>query len=128
MKLKRNKTRGFCRGKSLLAWVGQGQLLAAEEIVLHQFLQQLVSIQLADHAAGIVVVGDIGGIFRKQITDDLINGIVTFFLQGVEHRAQDPAHAIPVVAGDCEFLCALVRHDFDLLMVIVVLYPKKGKV
>jgi hypothetical protein len=98
-----------------------------EQIALDQRLHQFIPVQLADHASGIVVVGDIGGIFRKQITDDLINGIVTFFLQGVEHRAQDPAHAIPVVAGDCEFLCALVRHDFDLLMVIVVLYPKKGK-
>ena len=52
---------------------GSGQIAA------DQLLQKLVPIQLADHAAGIVVVGNVGGIFGQQITNDLVDGIVSLF-------------------------------------------------
>ena len=106
----------FCclKNKRLLPWqkplgVGLGQILT------HQLLQQLVPVQLANQAAGVVVVGDIGGILGQKIADDLIDGIIALFLQRVEYRAENAAHIIPVVAGNCKFLCALVRHDIDLL-------------
>ena len=69
----------YLQNKRLLPWqkplgVGLGEILP------NQFLQQFVPIQLTDHAAGVVVVRDIGGIFRQQIADDLVNRIVTLFL------------------------------------------------
>ena len=69
----------YLQNKRLLPWqkplgVGLGKVLP------HQFLQQFVPVQFADHTAGIVVVGDIGGVFRQQVANDLINRIVTLFL------------------------------------------------
>ena len=78
-------------------------------------INQLVPVQLTDHAAGIVVVGDIGGIFCQQIADDLVDGIVTLLLQSVKYRAQNPTHIVLVIAGNSEFQCVLISHGIDLL-------------
>ena len=86
-----------------------GSLLAAEQIVLHQILQQFVAVNLADHAAGIVVIGDIGGVFGEKITYDLVDGVVTFLTQGVEYTPEDAVHILFVVAGYCE-LNGVFRH------------------
>ena len=106
---------GLCRGKSRMLWIKSGQIAA------YQFLQQLIPVQLADHAAGIVVIGDIGGIFRQQIADDLVHGVVAFFLQRVEHSPENAAHILFVIAGNGEFQGAVIRHGIDLLVTILVL-------
>ena len=77
------------------------------QIAPHQFLQQLITIQLADHAAGIVVIGDIGGILRQKITNDLIDGIIALFAQRFEDRTQGALHILFFVAGKGEFDGAL---------------------
>ena len=51
------------------------------QIPPHQHLQQLITVDLADECAGTHVVGDIGGIFGENITNDLIDGVIAFFLQ-----------------------------------------------
>ena len=109
MKLSRYNTRGFCRGKSLLAG-----LFVVCQILPHQLLHQLIPVQLADAAAGVVVVGDIGGVFGKQVSDDLIDGVVSFLVQSIEHTPECTAHIFFVIAGDCEFY-GFFRHGFDLL-------------
>ena len=48
-----------------------------------QLLQQLVAVYLADEASGAFVVRDIGRVFGKQVTDDLIDGIVPFSLSAL---------------------------------------------
>ena len=88
---------------------GSGQIAA------DQLLQELVPIQLGDHTAGVVVVGDVGGVLSQQIADDLIHRIVALFLQSVEDGTKGTAHIIFVVAGYDKFLCILVRHGVDLL-------------
>ena len=45
-----------------------------EQIVLDQSLQQLVPVNLADEGAGVVVVGDIGGVLGQDVTHDLVDG------------------------------------------------------
>ena len=52
-----------------------------EEVVPDQLLEQLITVELADQAAGIVVIGDIGGVLRKQIADDLVDRVVTLFAE-----------------------------------------------
>ena len=79
------------------SWLNESGQIAA-----YQFLQELVPVQLADHTAGVVVVGDIGGILGQQVANDLVNGIITLFLQSVEYGAENSAHIVLVVAGNSE--------------------------
>ena len=53
------------------------------EIIAHQLLQQLISIQLANEGAGVIEVGDIGGILGENIAYNLVDGVVPFLLQRV---------------------------------------------
>ena len=93
------------------SWLG---LLLDGEIIAHQLLHQFIPIQLVNHAAGIVVVGDIGGIFCEQIADDLIDGIIAFFIQSIEHTMQNPAHILLVITGNSK-LDGILCHGIDLL-------------
>ena len=74
-----------------------------EQVAPNQSLHQLVPLQLADHAASIVVIGDIGGIFGEQLANDLVVGVVPLFIQSIEHTAQYPTHIVFIVAGYSEF-------------------------
>ena len=58
--------------------LGFGSFLL-EQVLANQHLHQLVPVDLADHAPGVVVICDIGGIFGQQVADDLIDGIIAFF-------------------------------------------------
>lgn len=49
--------------------------------MLDQLLKQLVTVELADQAAGIVVVGNVGRILGQEITDYLIDGVIPFSLR-----------------------------------------------
>ena len=59
------------------------------EIIAHQLLQQLISIQLTDEGAGVIEVGDIGGILGEDIAYDLVDGVVPFLLQRVIDLGED---------------------------------------
>ena len=50
------------------------------QIILHQRLQQLVPVHPADQSPGIVVVGNVGGVLRQDVPDDLIDGIIALLL------------------------------------------------
>jgi hypothetical protein len=92
-----------------------GESVFVKQIAAQQFLHQLVPIQLTDHASGIVVVGDIGGIFGEQIAYDLIDGVVTLLAQGIEHTPENSAHILFVIAGNGKFQGFTIRHGLSLL-------------
>ena len=54
-----------------------------------QLLQQLVAVKTADEAAGVVVVGDIRRVLGEDVADELVDGIVSLFLQLVIDAHQD---------------------------------------
>ena len=54
-----------------------------EQIVPHQLLQQLITIELADETSGVVIIRDIGRILRKKIANNLVDGIITLFAKGI---------------------------------------------
>ena len=93
------------------SWLTRG----SGQIAPNQFLHQLVTIQLADHAAGIVIVGDIGGVLGQQVAHDLIDGVIALFLQSVEDGTKGTAHILFVITGNGK-LNGIFRHGFDLLM------------
>ena len=103
------KTRGLCLLQKPL---GFGSFFL-EQILLDQDLHQLIPVDLADAAAGVVVIGDVGGVFGQKIADDLVDGIITFLGQGIKHTPEDPAHVLFVVAGYCEFQGIFSRHGIQ---------------
>ena len=100
MKLRSYNTKQEAFAVAKASWLG---LRFVNQIFAHQNLHQLVPIDLTDHAPGTTIVGDIGGVLGEQIADDLIDGVVAFFVQGVEHTTEYGAHIVFVVAGHCEF-------------------------
>ena len=94
MKLSRYKKWGLCRTKPPFAVFGECGSILGEQIFPNQDLHQLVPVDLADQTAGIAVIGDIGGIFRQKVPDDLVNGVVAFLGKGVEHIPENAAHTL----------------------------------
>ena len=50
-----------------------------KQIALYQRAQKLVAVDLADQAAGIAVVGNVGGVLGEEVAYDLVDRIVTLF-------------------------------------------------
>ena len=55
--------------------------LLIKQVTLDQLLEEFIPVQLTNHGAGIVVIGDISGVFSQEIPDNLIDGIVALFLR-----------------------------------------------
>ena len=75
-----------------------------------QLLQQLVAVYLADEASGAFVVRDIGRVFGKQVTDDLIDGIVPFFTQRAVYGCEQCFHLLIGFIGNYKFDRIVVRN------------------
>jgi hypothetical protein len=86
-----------------------------EQIAVNQVLQQFITIQLANHASGIVIIGDICGILSQKIANDLVNGVITLFIQSIEHTTQNGSHILLVIAGYGKLNSTTFRHRNDLL-------------
>ena len=84
------------------------------EVTAKELLEQFIPVDPADFAAGTVVVRNIGRILSQQISNDLVDGIVTFFGQGGEYIAQNLAHAFLIVSGNRKF-DGTICHGIDLL-------------
>src|SRR5690606_19986971 len=69
---------------------GESRLVLSEEVP-HQFFQKLVPPHPADDAAGIPVIGDVGGVARQQISHQLVQRVVAPFGQ----QAVDPGQNLP---------------------------------
>ena len=102
------QNKGPLPGQRPLAGVPKSIL--GEQLLPDEHLHQLVPVDLADHASGAVVVGNIGGILSQQVSDDLIDGVVAFFCQGLIHTPKNPAHIIAIVIWYCKFLRILIGH------------------
>ena len=98
---------------------GQNRLLA--QILADQNLQQLVTVDFTDQRAGVVMVGDIGGILRKDIADDLVDGVVALFLQRLVYRGKDRVDLRVTLLHQIEFTGKIVHTETTLS-----LYPPHG--
>ena len=81
-----NKSKRLLQRQKPLGWMG---LLLIEKVLANQHLHQLVPVDLADHAAGIVVVGDVGGVFGNDVAHQLIDGVVALYQQRVIYRGKN---------------------------------------
>lgn len=58
------------------------------KIGFYQNLQKFIPVDSSNQAAGIVVGGDIGRVFRKNIADDLIDRVVSFLSECIVNDGQ----------------------------------------
>ena len=91
------------------------------QVTSYQLLEQLITIDLTDHAAGTVVIGDVGRIFGQKIANDLIDGIIAFFIQSVEYIPKNSAHFICIIGRNGKLNGVVVRQVIDLLCILKLL-------
>lgn len=94
-----------------------------EQIVSDQLLQKLVSVELADEAASVVVVCDIGRVFGEKIADDLVDGVVALFRQGTVDLGQSLLHFLGIIRRYGEFYGVVVQ-NVRLLCTFPLSYTK----
>ena len=119
MKLSRYKIRGLCPRQRPLSRTSGGRSRAysasvLKKVLAHQRLHQLVPVDLTDHASGVAIIRDVSRVFREQVANDLVYGVVPFLGQGLEHTPEDLAHVLFVI-GDVEGQGILIRHGLQLL-------------
>ena len=96
-------------------------ILSVEQIALHQLLEQLVPVQLADHASGTVVIGDVGGVLGEKVAHNLVGGVIALLAQSVVNGAQDLTRGQLFTAGDRKLDGVVTRHLIDLLCILTLL-------
>ena len=62
------------------------------EIIRQQLPQKRIPVHTADKAAGVIVIGDVSGVLGKNISHQLINGIVSLYLQRIINGGHDFPH------------------------------------
>lgn len=82
----------FCRSGIPFWEIGVKTGKSVRKIVSNQLLKQFIPVQFADQCTGVVMICNISGIFRKNVSYDLVDRIVTFFPKGVIDRSQDLFH------------------------------------
>ena len=92
-----------------------GYFKTAEKFLLAQVaaqenLQQLVAIQLADQRARLPVVGDVGGVLRKDVAHELVDGVIALLLQRGVHARQDVVDLLVLFLRGVEF-AGIVFHS-----------------
>ena len=91
-----------------------------KQIATNKNLQKFVSVDFADHAACVVIVGDVCGIFGQQLADDLVDGVIALFIQRIKYTPENAPHILLVIAGDSK-LNGIVCHGTNPLSFIKVL-------
>ena len=94
--------------------LGFGSILL-EQVFANQHLHEFIPVNFTNHASGVIIVCNIGGIFCQQIPYDLVDWVIAFLRQGIKHAPENTAHIFFVVTGYCEFLGILIRRGFYLL-------------
>ena len=78
----------------------------------NQLLKQLITVYLADEAPGVVVVvRDIRRVFGKQVTDDLIDGVIPFFTQRAVYGCEQCFHLLIGFIGNDNTIKFVVPDD-----------------
>ena len=84
----------------------KGTKTASQKIAILEYL--------TDHASGVAIICDVSRVFREQVANDLVYGVVPFLGQGLEHTPENLAHVLFVI-GDVEGQGILIRHGLQLL-------------
>ena len=75
---------------------------AVADIITHKGLQQIVAVNAANQRTGVLVSSDISRVLRKNIADQLVDGVIAFFLECVVHLLHDFVVLIVLLIVDRE--------------------------
>ena len=84
---------------------------SSAQVTLHQHLQQLVAVDLANQRAGMVMIGNLSGIFGKDIPHDLVDRIVSLFFQCLVDCGHDLFDLLILFLADIELTCQIYHMD-----------------
>jgi hypothetical protein len=90
--------------------------LLLTKILADQHLQQFIPIDFADQGAGVVVVGDIGGVLGKNVSHNLIDGIIALFFQCLIDSGQNLADFLILFYCNAELPGKIVHADTTFLL------------
>ena len=96
--------------------------LLIKQVTLDQLLEEFIPVQLTNHGAGIVVIGDISGVFSQEIPDNLIDGIVALFLKGLIDGSQDVPNFCILFVHNAEFSGEIIHTDTAFLLSMKIVY------
>lgn len=94
-----------------------------KQVMPDDFLKELITVKLADEAASVIVVGNIGWILREKVSDNLIDGIVSFLCQRMIDFRKRLFHFLAVISRDGE-LDGIVIQNVRLLYTFSISYTK----
>lgn len=96
------------------------------QIAGQQLLQQLIAVEAADEAAGVIVVGDIRRILGENVADELVDRVVAFDNKGMIHGSEDLLHFCFVVDRIKPSGCVFHAKP-SLIQVLVFIIPKNTR-
>ena len=119
-----SKKAAFCYKTEPLPSIGQGfGIKSIGKILSDKLLQKLITVDLADETTGIVMICNICGVLLKDITDNLVDGIVTFFAECIINGGQNTLHLLIGVVLHIKLLGS-VDHSDTLLEIDVMLFQQ----
>ena len=95
-----------------------------------QLLKKLVTVELADEAASIIVIGDVGRILRENVSDDLVDWIVALFAEGRINLEKYISDFALTVIVELKSYCIAGLHNIPILslnnnaFILIISYNK----
>ena len=83
---------------------------AVADIITHKGLQQIVAVNAANQRTGVLVSSDISWVLRKNIADQLVDGVIALLLQRGVHARQDVVDLLVLFLRGVEF-AGIVFHS-----------------
>ena len=83
---------------------------SVKQVMPDQLLQEFVAVELADEAASVIVIRDIGRVFGEKIADDLVDGVVAPLRQRTVDSSQCLLHFLGVVCRHGEFYGVVIQN------------------
>ena len=95
---------------------------SVEEIVPHKLLKKLITVQLADEAASVIVIRNVGRILRENISYNLVDGVVAHFRKRTIDLSENLLHFLVAVGRYGELYGIVLIHDAGLLPLFALFY------
>ena len=76
---------------------------AVADIITHKGLQQIVAVNAANQRTGVLVSSDISRVLRKNIADQLVDGVIALLLQCNVNKMHNLLDLLVFIVADREY-------------------------
>ena len=95
----------------LFPWMEASDSLEPRAVVADDDFEELVSVDPLDKSSRALVARDICRITGDEVTDKLIDGVVTLLLKSAQDISHESLHVSRLIAREIKFCCAVVDQD-----------------